>query len=296
MSNFFNAVKKKVHSIFTAAKGKTKKFLAEGKGKCQSICSAGKGKFNFLKKKPLLRTVLISVFALLLISSITLAWYINSVKLQGMEFFTGNIDYNVYVFDATLRKQVEVSSADYDESQYNNSPLITVKNAGVGTSDAAYIVVESTGSLSMQYQLSFVVDGKNLQSQIYLGGYKYKINDVTPYVNFADGKLEILENCAPGKINDELVSIDKHIQSGLIDYEKENATRYHVYRIDILLDHMNTEYVSFDGGIDIQFNIKATQLGGDFDNNELSGEIYYCASEEDIDNVCKGEQHLRLLW
>ena len=51
-----------------------------------SILNAVKGKVNKLKQNGMLRICLISAFALLLIVSVTLAWYINNVGLYGMEF------------------------------------------------------------------------------------------------------------------------------------------------------------------------------------------------------------------
>ena len=62
------------------------------------ILNAVKEKLNTLKQNAMLRTVLICVFALLLIFSVTLAWYINNLGLWGMEFNTGNIDFNTYVY------------------------------------------------------------------------------------------------------------------------------------------------------------------------------------------------------
>ena len=79
------------------------------------ILNAVKGKFNILKENAKLRYILISVFALLLIVSVTLAWYINKVSLWGVEFNTGNIEFNTYVYNESGKRLAgPVSSAASD--------------------------------------------------------------------------------------------------------------------------------------------------------------------------------------
>ena len=65
-----------------------------------NLLSKMKSKFNNVKNNVKARTIFISVFALLLVVCITFAWYINNVDLWGIEFKTGNIQFNAYVYDA----------------------------------------------------------------------------------------------------------------------------------------------------------------------------------------------------
>lgn len=246
-----------------------------------NILNAVKEKFNTLKQNARLRTVLICVFALLLIFSVTLAWYINNLGLWGMEFNTGNIDFNTYVYseDGTLLVG-PVSSADDNESKYMNAPLISIDNAQVGSTGVAYIAVESTGSIGIQYRLAFDITGRNEKSTAYLGGYKYNISKVTDKVNFTGaGNLDVTRCPRPEKINDEIVTIDRNAVNGTI----ENKNGYDVYRVDYTLVHKNEEYTG--NGINIYFNIFATQIGGDFEDTAERGYTYYCSTREDIDRA-----------
>ena len=246
------------------------------------ILNAVKGKFNILKENPKLRYILISVLALILIVSVTLAWYINKVGLWGMEFNTGNIEFNTYVYSEDGTKLVgPVSSAEEDQSKYMNAPLMTLNNAQVGSSGTAYIVVESTGSLGMQYQIAFDIAGRSEKSTAYLGGYKYNISKVTDKVTFNGGnKMDVTRCPHPEKINDEIVTIDRNAVNGTI----ENKNGYDVYRIDYTLVQKNMEYTG--AGINIYFNIFATQIGGDFEETSERGFTYYCSTKEDLDRAC----------
>ena len=245
------------------------------------ILNAMKLKFNYLKENPLVRTVLISAFAILLIFSVTLAWYINNLGVWGIRFNTGNIDFNAYIYDENgVRLTEPLSSKEETESKYINSPLITLENAQVNTTGVAYIAVESTGSIGIQYKIAFDVTGLNEKSTVYLGGYKYNISKVTDKVGFStSGNLDV-KNCpAPEKIAGEVVTIDRNPISGMIS-QKDG---YEVYRLDYTLVNKNEEYTGND--IKIYFNIFATQIGGDFDSTDEKGYTYYCSTKEDIDRA-----------
>ena len=70
------------------------------------VLNAVKEKFKKLKQNPKMRIILICSLSLLLIFSVTLAWYINNLGLWGMEFNTGTIDFNAYVYDASGNRLV----------------------------------------------------------------------------------------------------------------------------------------------------------------------------------------------
>ena len=247
------------------------------------LLNAVKEKMKYLKQHTLLRTVIICSLALLLIFSVTLAWYINNLGLWGMQFNTGNIDFNTYVYDETGNRLVgPVASNDENESKYLNAPLITIENAQVGTIGTAYIAVESTGSLGIQYRIAFGIGGVNEKSTVYLGGYRYNISKVTDKVTFTGGDTMDVTRCPhPDKIEDELVVIDRNAVNGTID--KKNG--YDIYRVDYTLIHKNEEYTG--NSINIYFNIFATQIGGDFESTDERGYTYYCSTREDLDRAAE---------
>ena len=243
--------------------------------------NAVKEKFKKLKQNTLYRTILISVLALILVVSATLAWYINNMDLWGVEFNTGNIDFNTYVYSADGVLQAgPVASTDENETQYINAPLMTIENAQKGSTGTAYIVVESTGSIGIQYRIAFDIAGKTEKSIAYLGGYKYNITRVTDKVTFNGGQtMDVSKVSKPDAIENELVIIDRNSVNGTI----EDKNGFDVYRIDYTLAHKNEEYTG--AGIKIYYNIFATQIGGDFEDKEERGSTFYCSTKEDLDRA-----------
>ena len=246
-----------------------------------NLLNAIKLKFNKLRKNPKARAIAISAFALLLVFSMTLAWYINNMEIWGMQFSTGNIDFDAYIYNAEGKCLLgPVSSKDDSESKYINSPLISIENAQVGTTATAYIAVKSTGSIGIQYKIAFNVTGENEKSTAYLGGYKYNISQVNDKVDFNGEKNLGISRCpAPEQIKDEVITIDRNAIGDTI-FEKNG---YDVYRFDLILDNKNEEYTG--NTINIYFNIFATQIGGSFENTEERGYTYYCSTKEDLDRA-----------
>ncbi len=256
-----------------------------------NILNAVIHKLNILRENRKLRIILISVFALLLIFSVTLAWYINNLRLWGMQFSTGNIDFNAYVYDVNgVLKVGPVGPDDVfdNETEYINAsipleenPLISVEDGEIGTKATAYIAVESTGSIGILYRIAFDVTGRN-NDNTYLGGYKYNISKVTDKVSFNGGENLDVSGCDDLKaedIKDDIVTIDRNS----INHKIAEKNGYEVYRIDITLAQGNIEYV--DGGMNVYFNIFATQYDGDLDDRAERGYTYYCSTREDLDRA-----------
>jgi len=245
-----------------------------------NILNTSKEKSKAVKRKVLLRTIIISALVLVLIVSGTVAWYINNMGMWGVEFNTGNIDFITYVFDKEGNLRATASSKDENESQYINAPLITIENGQMGTTGTTYIAIKSTGSIGIQYRLAFDITGITESGTAYIGGYKYNISKVTDKVTLTDANKLIVTDCPePEKIDSEMATIDRNNVNGTI----EALGGYEIYRMDYTLVHNNEEYSG--GGINIYYNIFATQLGGSFDSSEEIGNVYYCSSREDIDRA-----------
>lgn len=253
-----------------------------------SVLSAVKDKLNNLKQSVLFRTVLLSTLMLILIVSVTFAWYINNLSLWGVTFNTGSIDFNTYVYSENGALLLgPVASTEENETKYMNESLITIKDAEVNSTATAYIAVESTGSIGIEYRIAFDISGRNDKSNAYLGGYKYNIMKVTDKVALnRTGALDTSGCPVPAlaDIDDEVVTIDKNAVNGTIDHELlAEADRYDIYRVDFKLAEKNEEYTGNE--IYIYFNIFATQIGGDFESTEERGRTYYCSSDVDIDRA-----------
>ena len=296
MNKILNAVRVKFKSLkqnlmksglFKAAKGKFSKSKKKT-GTKLGFFAAVKAKINSSRHKVLWRTLLISVPVLLLVVSVTLAWYMNSVELWGMEFNTGSIEFNAYVYDEAGKIGENgigpVPSTPENETKYSNIRLNSIANADVFKPSSAYIVVESTGSIGIQYRIAFDIKG----GIEYLGGYTYDVTRVTELVTFDGSNTMDISKCNavdPDSVKDPLVYIDRNAVSGTIDYaEREEGHRYDVYRVDFMLDDTGVDYAK--NSIDIYFNITATQVGGDFGSNEEKGNIHNCSTKEEIDRAC----------
>jgi hypothetical protein len=201
--------------------------------------------------------------------------------MWGMEFNTGNIDFNVYLYSEDGTKLAgPVAPDDEDLGQYLNAPLATINDAQVGNLATVYIGIESCGSIGIDYRIAFDITGKSEKATAYLGGYKYNIGKVTDKVVLnPNGNINVSKCERPERINDEIVTIDRNAINGTI--EKKNG--YDIYRFDYTLVNKNEEYTG--SSINIFLNVFATQVGGDFDDTEERGHIYYCASKEDIDRA-----------
>ena len=219
-----------------------------------NLLNAVKLKFNTLKTNVKVRTILISAFALLLVFSVTFAWYINNLGMWGIQFETGNIEFNAYVYSEDGTHLVgPVSSKEEDTSKYLNAPLLTIQDAQVGNTGTVYIAVQSTGSIGIQYKIALDVTGKSESANAYLGGYKYHISKVTDHIAFSGtGNINVSHCPRPETINDEMVTIDRNPITGTI----ENRNDYEIYRLDYTLINKNEEYTG--KAINIYFNIFAT--------------------------------------
>ena len=177
-----------------------------------NLLNAMKEKLIHLKQNVMLRTVLICVLALLLIFSVTFAWYINNLGMWGMEFNTGNIDFNVYLYSEDGTKLAgPVAPDDEDLGQYLNAPLATINDAQVGSLATVYIGIESCGSIGIDYRIAFDITGKSEKATAYLGGYKYNVTKVTDKVVLnPNGNVNVSKCERPERINDEIVTIDRN--------------------------------------------------------------------------------------
>ncbi len=246
------------------------------------------GIFNQLKNataSPKRRAAIIaaSLFFVLLFGH-TFAWYVNKASNEGSSFNTGTLQFEA-------KGYANGESGDYAWAQIVNeggdqvsdsvAPLFTVKNATSGDVSSAYIMIKNTGSLDLDYFLSFEIS--NPTGSEYLGGYWYRLTDITSVMGITDvSKAEAgLENYASankpvkhdpsGICSSNCVCTERNSDLGKtnaitkLSSEKSIVTLakdgVHFYRLDFGLgsDHIMSEYTS--SSFSVKTTVNATQVG-----------------------------------
>jgi len=235
---------------------------------------------------------LVLSFALFL-TTVTFAWYQNQVSLEGNTFKTGDIDFISRGYDKDGNLMTTILQDGKDASAYEkvNYPLFnhTGWDANMQT-ETSYIVIEKTGSLEMDYKISFTAAG----TVEYLGGFWYALTDVTNEVtggNASAGadQATLLKNyIAKGNspkaetAGYNMATMDRYATIGSILDNAEHTSRY--YRLDygMKASAIPTEYTNLS--IEVFAKIFVTQVGA-LDSEDGTGYTYNCTSQLDIEKA-----------
>ena len=223
-----------------------------------------------------------------LLTMVTFAWYQNQVSLEGNTFKTGDIDFISRGYDADGNLKTTILQDDKDASAYEkvNEPLFNHIgwDANMKT-ETSYIVIEKTGSLEMDYKISFTAAG----TVEYLGGFWYALTDVTnEVVGTASGtdhsallKSYISKGNGPKAESDgyNMATMDRYATIGSILEGSNITARY--YRLDYGMKSsaIPEEYTNMS--VEIFAKIFVTQVGA-LDSEDGTGYTYNCSSQLDI--------------
>ncbi len=236
---------------------------------------------SFIKKdKKLATIVLASVLAVTLLIT-TFAWYVSKVSLEGSSFSTGTLDFIATGYDKdgnhiTTILQDNKKAEDYAQA---NKPLFNKKKWHANVTETAYIVIENTGSLAMDYRISFSAAGEIE----YLGGFWYALTDITDKVPAGDSVEARLQAYAalkydPKTENDgyNMATMDRYATVGTA---AKAEVQY--YRLDYGMSKtaISDEYTN--KSVQITPKIYVTQVGA-LDNDAGYGHTYNCTNVNDI--------------
>ncbi len=164
-------------------------------------------KINFADKKIKI-AFCTCILSIILLVSVSFAWFVSIIDLPQNEINTGTLDFVAKGYDAegnliSLIGDDEtyigsgIFTSEYIEKYYNK-PLFNIENWSAGDATTVFISIEMSGTLDMDFSLSFVVSGleEDLKN---MGGYWYRVekvkNNELDYINKSidiDGKeLEI---------------------------------------------------------------------------------------------------------
>ena len=138
---------------------------------------------KFFKEVFSSRKTKIAFFACLLsclmLLSVTFAWFYNIITLPQNRIETGSISYVVKGYDVNGNFiSTIIDPEDITKDTVNpNEPLFNLSGIGVNEYTTAYISIETTGTLDLEYALNFKVKGSE-EDMLYIGGLWFKIEEL----------------------------------------------------------------------------------------------------------------------
>ncbi len=196
----------------------------------------------------LIAFVAVCLVAVLLVG-VSIAWFTSQINLTGSTFATGTLEFKAYGYnsDGDLVTTIYPEGKIPEGDSTANAPLFSDKDMRAGSVSTAFIAIENSGTLNLEYRLSFSVS-EHLDSTnddlVYLGGYWYQLTDVTPLVTsdiktFAGANKAVPCNstncttsshtCTEKNGSQNLSTISKYSNKGIIN---AGSGTVHYYRLD----------------------------------------------------------------
>ncbi len=244
--------------------------------------------------------VAVCLVAVLLVG-VSIAWFTSQINLTGSSFSTGTIEFKAYGYnsDGDLVTTIYPEGKIPEGDNTANAPLFSDKDMKAGSVSTAFIAIENSGSLNLEYRLSFSVS-EHLDSAnddlVYLGGYWYLLTDVTSLVTgdiktFAEANKAIPCNstncttashtCTEKNGSQNLSTISKYSNSGIID---SGSGVKHYYRLDygVRADASINEYANRKFAVNA--SVFTSQVGA-MDEEVGYGVTRQVTSAEDLDKA-----------
>ncbi len=235
------------------------------------------------KKRWLALMSMLMVFTLLIV---TFSWYKNQVSLEGSTFSTGDLNFVATGYDEQGVLTTTVLSKNTDATGYQkvNEPLFNKNNWQAGITETAFLAVEKTGSLPMDFKVGFTAEGQ----VEYLGGFWYALTDVTNDVNRYTG--------------DDSARLQSYISGGFVKQAEENGfnmatmdryatmsnlddvTTKRFYRLDYGMKQTAITEEYTNKSVEVFMHIYVTQPGA-FEADASTGFTYNCSTVNDINNA-----------
>lgn len=245
--------------------------------------------FYYLNKKVLLKSLTLIVLCILMITG-SFSWMYHEYKSNGASIKVGSIKHEVREYD-----QNGTLVNDNDETM----SIIYETNMSSLTKNTRYIEVKNTGSLDMEYSLTFTVDGDIGETGILY----YRLYDITEKVKSSsptgvyDTKLKAYahNNPIPDDIESNtsnpvynLTTMNDKIVIGQIEKDNDNDENNSVYyRLDYGIYSNIDSSIYSDSLIALHMNVYSSQLGTITSELEL-GKIWDVQNEEQFRAALQG--------
>ncbi len=274
-------------------------------------------------KNPKRRTALIAaVLSCVLILCTTFAWYYNQVTLQNSTYNTGTLEFEArgYNKDGEFITLI-TKEEDAPEGAENpvadgtkiNQPLFSQTNAYAGSVCSSYITVENKGTLDFDYYVALTLGGTGENDKKYLGGYWYRLTNITNEVTAVGGDTSEAKIAAyalanqPVECTDESCVGGNHVctendptlsKTNMSEMGKERSVftlknkdntesepYIHYYRLDLGLrkDCSTEEYTGLSFAVTT--DIYATQVGAM--SNDVSSKIHLVSDLQELEKAIR---------
>ena len=265
--------------------------------------------FKDKKTKLMFFTLILSIILLI---GVTFSWFISIIELPQNEIKTGTLEYVVKGYDANgnFISNIMLPEDINDDTINANTPIFDLEDIRVGSYTTAYISIEKSGSLDMDYSLKFNVNGPE-EDMKNIGGFWYRvvklenlnysnisdINDNKPNDEGYDPKtveyssiiseyassygkiIECSDNCpkngSEGSCTEHSLETRNLITLNHFDQRGTltNNKRVDIYRIDIGLRSIAIEDRYTGLKLKISGQVYGTQIGA-IDNEEGVGTVH----------------------
>lgn len=261
------------------------------------------------------------VLSCLLLISVTFAWFYSRIELPQSQISTGTIDYVVKGYDVDGKFiSTIVDPEKVNEDTVNpNVPLLNLQNITVNNYTTAYISIETTGTLDMEYSFGLKVSGSEADLKN-IGGFWFKIEElvldyngitdsnnkkigdegynanlvdyssiIAPYAT-SNGKIvECSSSCIDGTgdtcTEHNVFSRNLIIANSFAVYgELKGNKKVAFYRIDVGLKNTSTPERYAGTNLTISGAVYGTQIGGINGENGY-GNVYKVTDSQTLQNA-----------
>lgn len=245
--------------------------------------------FKFMDRKVLVKSFLLLMMAMLLLTN-SFSWMYHEYTGNGASIKIGSIEHEVREYD---------NSGNLVNDNDETMNLIYETNMSSVTRNTRYIEIKNTGSLDMEYSITFGLEGNIGETGIVY----YRIYDITDEVNKSvptgiyDTKLKAYAQANP--IPDDIESntsnpiynlstIGDRIVVGQIDKDLENEEANIVYyRLDYGIYSGIDSQIYSNASMSLHMNVYSSQVGTI--SNELAlGKIWDVQNEEQFRAALQG--------
>lgn len=228
------------------------------------------------KNRISIKLFIIILLSFVFVTTVSYAWFSSEITLEGNMIETGSASYVAYGYNklgdqvSTLANEGEQVSLSTDI----NEPLFSQANFTKGSSSTVYVSIKATGRLDLEYKLNFISRGYGSQDINFasLGGYWYRITDITSSVNSSlSGYVESNPTVTGSTKNMNIMS--KDVVIGNIA-GTSGQTKY--YRLDFGVDsdaaatEYTTSQIEIFANVEVDLKNHTTQSSGTTKTHNIS--------------------------
>lgn len=276
INKYYNLIKKYIIKYYK----KYKKYLNNAKIKNEEKINSYKEEYSKYMTRPILAKSFLLIILTVFVIYDAYSWFYSEYQSKGTKFNVGTVIHEVsrYDKDGKIIGSLGDTITVIEEDNLSN----TFKNT-------SYIVIRNTGSLDLDYNLSFTLDGTMSNAGILY----YRVTDVTEDViseteTSSSSKLEVYakKNPTPESLETDainpvsnLTTIPQLIIKGEIDKDNDDdENNYRYYRIDYGMYQTIDSSLYSGASVAVHANVYSTQRGIDY-SLASEGQIWLVENE-----------------